>query len=194
MLRKIQMKKLIILIILILLSNLVIASHLPEINNYPALEKILEKYFGNHNAKAVKLEYSREIIVHKQNLTSYKLNIKYKELRDNKLIVYDILPKKFMDNANEIILDVNTNHTILDNDPIIVHYIANFNNDFTIDYLLTGTRNYNIEEIQEPIFFKSIILPDLRLWIFLLIFSGVIFIFYIIKKIKKVKLKGVRIR
>lgn len=194
MLGKVQMKKLLIFLILILLSNFVIASHLPEINDYRGLAEILEKYLGNHNAKTVKLEYSREIIAHEQNLTSYKLNIKYKKLRNNELIVYDILPKEFMDNANEIILDVNTNHTILNNDPIVVHYIANFNSDFTIDYLLTGTRNYNVEDIQEPIFFKSTFLPDLRAWIFLSIIIGIIFIFYIIKKIKKVKLRGVLIR
>ena len=178
--------------IFILLSNLVIASHIPEINNYFELEKTAEEYLGNHNIKLVKLEYNRELNYEK-DLTILKINIKYKKLNDNKLIIYDSLPKNFISDAEKLILDTNTNYKIF-NETAVIHYIDNFKDDFTVEYIIIGNINYNVEDFSEPIFFKSINFPDLRLWVFLLIIFGVIYIFYIIKKIKKVKLRGVLIR
>ena len=186
------MKRLSLLMIFILLSTLVIASHISEINNYQVLEKTAEEYLGNHNVKLVEVEYNRELDYEK-DLTILKINIKYKKLNDNKLIVYDSLPKSFISNAEKSILDTNTNYKIF-NDTIVIHYIDNFKEDFTIEYIIIGDVNYNVENFPEPIFFKSINLPDSRLLVFLLIIFGIIFIFYIIQKIKKVKLKGVRIR
>ena len=185
------MKKLILFILIILFINLVYATHIIELKAYPKLEENIEKYLGNHDVKITKLEYSREIILHEQNLTTLKLTIKH--YNKNKLIVYDILPRDFINDANEFILDVNTNYTILNNN-IVLHYIDNFNKDFTIEYLITGKRNYNVENFQEPIFLKPINLPDSRPFSYLLVFFGIIFVLYLIKKIKNTKLRGVRIR
>ena len=183
------MKKLILFILIILFINVVYASHIIELKNYDKLEENIEKYLGNHNVKIIKLENNREIILHEQNLTTIKLNInKYNK---NKLIVYDILHGDF--DANEFILDVNTNYTILSNN-IVLHFIDNFNKDFTIEYLITGKRNYNLENFQEPIFLKPINLPDSRPLSYLLVFFGIIFVLYLIKKIKSTKLRGIRIR
>ncbi len=184
----IKMKKIFILMFLFLITT-VGASHIPELLAYPKLQESIEFYLGNHDAKFVKLDYSREVIVHKENLTTLKLNIKHKNF--NKLLVYDILPKG-LDAQNDI-LDFNTNYTILENN-VILDYIPNFKNDFTIEYLIKGSKDYDVNEIKEPLFIKPINLPDSRITLYILSFFSIILIIYIINKIRSIRLRGVRIR
>jgi len=185
------MKLLIPLMLLLVLAS---GSHIPELNKYPGLENSAEKYLGNHETKIVNLDFSREIILHDQGLTSLKLNIASDDNYKGKLLVYDKLPKDFINDFDNLLLDVNTEYTIIDNDPIIVHYIENFDNKFTIEYLFTGKIPYNLSLIENPVFAKPINLPDSRPLSYLLMFIGLLVILYLIQEIRNIRLRGVKIR
>ncbi len=73
------MKFVILVLVILLASSLVLASHPDSINEYPGLVNFIEKSLGNHDVKLVPLEYTRTI-KDEPDLIVISLNIKYPEI------------------------------------------------------------------------------------------------------------------
>lgn len=110
----------------------------------------IKKYFNDEDYKIVHLEYSRKII-NESNAVSLEITIKYDYLNNTGLIVYDFLPKDLVNNAEDDILNVNTEHYVAGKNEV-VHYIRNFDKDIKITYIILSN-NGNPEFISPPAFF-----------------------------------------
>ncbi len=89
--------------------------------------------------------------MNESNVVALEISIKYDYSNNTGLIVYDFLPKDLVNNAKDDILNVNTEHVII-NENEVAHYINNFNRDIKIKYIILSN-NANPEFISPPAFF-----------------------------------------
>ena len=150
------MKK--ILLMFILLSSLAYASHPEELDANPKLMSFIDDSFGNHDVRIVNLKYAREVKV-EGSITILQLSVKQSGIISKGLIVYDTIPKELVSNAKTDIISVNTQHAVIENDPIIAHYISNFSQDMVIEYRISKKLPPSLQNItftSPPLFIISV--------------------------------------
>ena len=147
-----------ILLMVILLSILAYASHPDELDANPKLMSFIEDSFGNHDVRIVNLKYAREVKV-EGSVTILRLSLKQSGIVSKGLIVYDTIPKELVSNAKTDITNINTQYSVIENDPIIAHYITNFSQDMAIEYRISKKLPSSLQNItftSPPLFIISV--------------------------------------
>lgn len=135
--------------IVILISN-VYAYTEDELLNNKNVNLAIQEYFKGEDYKIAHLEYSRKII-NESDVVALEITIKYDYSNNTGLIVYDFLPKDLVNDAKNDILNVDTEHIIIDENEI-AHYFNYFDKDIKIKYIILSD-NANPEFINPPAFF-----------------------------------------